>query len=166
MRFRTISGMLILLALATCAAAQDKISGTVKCAKPDQFQKIDIGDKPAHAYAINHFKCMWTKPMEIGGIQTHEDVGTEFDEITSTGARGHGILIGTMSNGDKFTVSTQGKDTYKDGIPGSGSSQGTWSFTNGTGKLKGITGKGTYNGKPDSQGNMVFDVEGEYQLPK
>lgn len=163
MRFRIISA-LIVLALATCAVAQNTLSGTVKCAKPDQMQKIDIGDKPGHAYAISQGKCTWTKPMDIAGVQTHDDVGTNFDEMTSTGAHGHGIVLGTMSNGDKFTVGTQGKDTYKDGKPES--SQGTWSFTSGTGKLKGIIGKGTYKGKPDSEGNMVFDVQGEYQLPK
>lgn len=166
MPYRSISGILVLLALATCALAQNKISGTVNCGKPDQFQKIDVGDKPGHAYSINHFKCIWTKPMEIAGIQTHADAGTEFAEMTSTGARGHGTLIDTMSNGDQFTLSTQGRDTYQDGKPGTGSSQGTWTFTSGTGKLKGITGKGTYNGKPDSEGNMIFNVEGEYQLPK
>ena len=45
-------------------------------------------------------------------------------------------------------------------------SQGTWSFVGGTGKLKGIKGKGTYKGKPDPEGNLIFDIEGEYELPK
>jgi hypothetical protein len=164
MRFKTIAGILIVLALAGFSVAQTKISGTVNCSKPDQFQKIDIGDKPGHAYAISQGKCTWTKPMDIAGIQTHDDVGTDFNELTNSGARGRGYVLGTMSNGDKFVVSTKGMDTYKDGKPQS--TEGTWSFASGTGKIKGITGKGTYKGKPDSDGNMLIDVEGEYQLPK
>src|SRR5262249_19526260 len=56
-------------------------------------------------------------------------------------------------NGDKFTVRTEGTDTVKDGRPQS--STGTWSFASGTGKIKGIQGKGTYKGKPDADGTMV-----------
>ena len=164
MRCKTISVFLSVLALAAFSAAQTSISGTVKCGKPDQFQKIDIGDKPGHAYAISQGKCTWTKPMDIAGTQTQSDVGTDVNEMTSTGAHGHGYVVGTLANGDKMIVSTQGKDTYKDGKPIS--TEGTWSFVSGTGKLKGITGKGTYKGKPDSDGNMDIDVEGAYQLPK
>ncbi len=164
MHRKAISGILLVLALAAISAAQTKISGTVSCGKPDQFQKIDIGDKPGHAYAISQGKCTWTKPMDIAGTQTQTDVGTDFNEMTSTGAHGHGYVLGTMTSGDKFVVRTQGMDTYKDGKPQS--TQGTWSFVSATGKLKGIVGKGSYKGKPDSDGNMVIDVEGSYQMPK
>jgi len=51
----------------------------------------------------------------------------------------------------------------KDGKPDT--TEGTWSYTGGTGKLKGIKGKGTYKGKADSSGNMVVEVEGDYELP-
>lgn len=163
MRCKAISGVVIVLALAAVSVAQTKISGTVNCGKPDQFQKIDIGDKPGHAYAISQSKCTWSKPMDIAGIQTHDDVGTDFNEMTSTGAHGRGYVMGTMSNGDKFVVRTQGTDTYKDGKPVS--TEGMWSFVSGIGKLKGIKGKGTYKGKPDSDGTMVIDVEGDYELP-
>jgi hypothetical protein len=45
------------------------------------------------------------------------------------------------------------------------SGKGTWSYTGGAGKLKGITGKGTYTCK--SQGERVScDIDGEYQLAK
>ena len=39
-------------------------------------------------------------------------------------------------------------------------------LSGGTGKLKRIKGKGTYKGKPDPEGNLIFDSEGEYELPK
>jgi hypothetical protein len=36
----------------------------------------------------------------------------------------------------------------------------------GTGKLKGIKGKGTYKAKMASDGSATGEVEGEYELPK
>ncbi|HMF91963.1 MAG TPA: hypothetical protein VKL40_15070 [Candidatus Angelobacter sp.] len=153
MQLKATGLLLVTLVLPALSLAQTKISGAVKCGKPDHEQKIDIGDKPGHAYAISQGKCAWTKPMTIAGIQTKDDVGTNFAETTSTGARVRGYVLGTMSNGDKFTVRTEGTDTVKDGRPQS--STGTWSFASGTGKIKGIQGKGTYKGKPDADGTMV-----------
>lgn len=58
----------------------------------------------------------------------------------------------------------QGANTVKNGAIQS--SQGTWSFTGGTGKLKGIKGKGTYKGTGTADGGVTYEVEGEYELPK
>lgn len=43
---------------------------------------------------------------------------------------------------------------------------GTWKYTGGTGKLKGITGKGTYKGKGNADGSTTWEVEGDYSLAK
>ena len=67
--------------------------------KPDQQQKIEIGDQPGHAFAINQGKCKWTKPMEIAGTQTKEDIGTGFDEINGNKSHGHGYVVGTLASG-------------------------------------------------------------------
>ena len=40
----------------------------------------------------------------------------------------------------------------------------TWSFAGGTGKLKGLTGKGTCAGTFDASGGATFDIVGEYAL--
>jgi len=45
------------------------------------------------------------------------------------------------------------------------STVGTWSFTGGTGKLKGLKGKGTYKGTGNADGSMTYEVEGDYELP-
>jgi hypothetical protein len=164
MQFKALALFLGALALPALTLAQTKISGTVKCEKPDQSQKIDVGDRPNHAFVISQGKCTWTRPMTIAGIQTKEDVGINSEETTSTGAKVHGYVLGTMSNGDKFTVRTQGNDIYKDG--NLQATQGTWSFASGTGKLKGIQGKGTFKGKPEADGSVAVEVEGEYTLPK
>jgi hypothetical protein len=159
-----VTTVFLFLALPALVAAQTKISGTVKCGKPDQQQKIDVGDKPGHALAVSQGKCTWTKPMTIAGIQTKDDVGTNTEDITATNVHARGYVLGTMSNGDKFTVRTDATDTMKDGKPESTS--GTWSFASGTGKIKGIKGGGKFKGKPDAEGAMVIEVEGEYTLPK
>ena len=56
-----------------------------------------------------------------------------------------------------------GTTTYEKDVPVNGTC--TWKFSGGTGKLKGLTGKGTCNGKFDATGAAVFDIEGEYQVP-
>jgi hypothetical protein len=54
--------------------------------------------------------------------------------------------VDTTDNGDKSYLRTQGTFTTRDQKFESG--EGTWNFTGGTGKLKGIKGKGTYKCKP------------------
>ena len=81
------------------------------------------------AVTLNDTECAWTKPMDMAGIQTKEDVATGSDEISGASARAHGFVVGTMSNGDKFHVRTQGTDTYKEG--NIQASQGMWSFVGG-----------------------------------
>ena len=161
---KTIQTLVVCLALSFFAAAQTKISGTVKCGKPDQFQKIDVGDKPGHALAVSQSKCTWTKPVDIAGAQTKDDLGTDSMDITESGVQTHGYVVGTLTSGDKIYVQTDGKDTSKDGKPVS--TTGTWKFTGGTGKAEGIKGGGAYSGKPDADGNFVIDVTGSYSMPK
>lgn len=162
-RTTTLATLMVLL-LATLAPAQTKISGTSNCGKPEQQQKIDIGDQAGHAFSITQSKCAWTKPMEMAGIQTKEDVVTGFAEMNGASAKTHGFVVGTMSNNDQFHVRFTGTDTYKDGNVAT--SQGTFSFVGGTGKLKGIKGKGTFKGKPDPDGSVVYSIEGDYEVPK
>ena len=66
-------------------------------------------------------------------------------EITGDTASYQGYHVATMANGDTTAVKYQGSAKMKDGKPVSG--EGTWIYTSGTGKMKGIKGKGTYKGK-------------------
>lgn len=163
MRFNGIL-LLAALALPPLAGGQTQISGAVKCSRPDPLQKIDIGDRPNHSYVISQSKCTWTKPMSIANIQTKEDIVTNWDETFSSGARVRGYAVGTMANGDKFIARTLGRDSYKSGI--FQSTQGTWTFSSGTGKLKGIKGGGAFTGTPDADGSLNLEVVGQYTLPK
>ena len=67
-----------------------------------------------------------------------------------------------MDNGDKaFVHVTTGNGTMmKDGkVTGAGS----WVYTGGTGKLRGLKGKGTYNSS-GTQESVEDHVEGEWML--
>ncbi len=164
MRFTIVLECITVLGLATLVPAQTKISGTVQCGKSDEQHMLEVGDHPGHSLMISKGKCSWTKPMEIAGTQTKEDVGTNFDEVRGNKSQGHGYVVGTMANGDKMYVRIQGSSTLKDGTVET--AEGAWNFTGGTGKLKGVKGKGTYKGKGAADGSATYEVEGEYELPK
>ena len=107
--------------------------------------------------------CTWATPMEMEGGKSKDGSSVAFLEITSTRATSMGTYVGNMENGDKFFVSFHDSASVKDGKPGV--SKGTWAFTGGTGKLKGITGKGTHTFTTNADGTSVVDVEGEYAVP-
>ena len=98
MRFTTIWASLMVVALAVAASPQTKISGTVQCGKPDEQHVLEVGDQPNHSLMISKGKCTWTKPMEIAGTQTREDVGTGFDEVVGKRSRGHSYVVGCSSS--------------------------------------------------------------------
>ena len=163
MRDKLFLILALTLSLALTATAQTKTSGTASCAKPDPAYSIDVGDATGHSLSMSKSVCTWTKPMEIAGLKTKDGYDVAYGDASGAKARGSGYHVSTMSNGDKIYVRFQGSDTLKNGKPDT--SAGTWSYTGGTGKLKGIKGKGTYKGKADASGNMVFEVQGEYELP-
>lgn len=163
MRSKLYLILALAVALAATAAAQTKTAGTLSCAKPDPAYSIEVGDRAGHSLSISKSACTWTAPMEIAGLQTKDGYDVAYDDASGAKARGSGYHVSTMSNGDKIFVRFQGNDIVKDGKPET--SEGTWSYIGGTGKLKGIKGKGTYKGKGDAGGNMVTAVEGDYELP-
>jgi hypothetical protein len=102
--------------------------------------------------------------MEMAGAKAKDGTDVEFVEMWSTRATTNGTHVGNMDNGDKFFVSFHDSITVKDGAP-VGPIHGTWTYTGGTGKLKGLTGKGTYTVAPNADGSGAVDVEGEYTIP-
>ena len=164
MPFKSILAFLFVVSLATVAQAQTKISGTNYCAKPDPQTMVQVGDRPNHAFSLGQSKCAWTKPWEIAGTLGKEGVATFSGEITINTFRFHAYYVDEMANGNKAYYRYQGTAILKDGVPQT--EEGTWSLIRGTGKLKGVKGKGTYKGKAGADGSMTYEVEGEYQLPK
>jgi len=151
--------------IASAAVAQTKTSGTLQCSKSDPVNMIEVGDQPGHSFVIAKTACTWSKPMEIEGTQTKDGVSVGSEEISGGKSNGSGSHWTSMASGDKMFVRFQGKSTYdKDGKMLT--SKGTWSYTGGTGKLKGIKGKGTYDGKGSPDGTATYEVEGDYTLSK
>ena len=154
----------VYLATAIVAGAQEKISGTAQCAKPDPQHIVPVEGMRGHSLVVEQSKCTWTKPMEIAGLQTKDGVSTATSDISATTARGRGYHVTTMANGDTWSASYSDTSRLsKDGPPES--TKGTWVFLGGTGKLKGIKGKGTFDCKPAGDVSSC-DIEGEYTLPK
>jgi hypothetical protein len=153
----------VLILAAASAKAQTKISGTIQCAKPDQQTAIPVNDRPGHVFVVAKAKCTWTKPFEIVGVQSKTGEDTAFSEADGAKSRDTGYDVTTMANGDKFFVRFSGTSTSdKNGVLQA--AKGMWSFVSGTGKLKGITGKGTFSGKGAADGSATTEVEGEYQI--
>lgn len=161
MMLRNMFAGLCVLSLVTLAAAQNKVSGSAQCTKPDIQQKVDIPDHPGHALSLSQFKCSWTKPMEVEGVQDKDGIDSSAGEVHGSNGTSHGYYVDNMANGDKTYVHWQGTDAMKDGT-----SEGKWTYTGGTGKFKGIKGGGTYKGKYAQDGSVSFDVEGGYTMPK
>jgi hypothetical protein len=157
---------MVAVAVWLCAAtsnAQNKVSGTAQFSKPDPAHVLPVGDRPDHSMVVEQLKCTWTKPMEIGGDKSKDGISTETADVRGNTGRAHGFHVGTMESGDKFFVSYQGTSTMKEGS--APELKGTWEFSGGTGKLKGLKDKGTYKCAPSGD-SQSCDIEGEYQLGK
>ena len=146
---------------ATTAHAQTKITASQLCAKADPQLIVPVADHPGHALGVLDLKCHWTTPIQVGSDASTDGEDVETVEINGDTARASGRHVSTMQSGDKFFVSYRGTETLKDGTLAA--SKGTWAFTGGTGKLKGIIGKGTYSCAPSGD-SVQCDVEGDYEL--
>ncbi len=156
-------GFAFLALTAAGAGAQTKISGTIQCAKPNSISGVPVNDRPRHDFIVMKAKCAWTKPIELAGMQTKTGDDTVFSEASGEKSRDSGYDVTTMNSGDKFVVRFTGSTIAdKTGTPQEQS--GTWTFVSGTGKLKGISGKGIYKARASADGGMITDVEGEYKI--
>jgi hypothetical protein len=160
MRIKTVFVFLGAAALAASAVAQTKTSGTAQC-KADPPAPVAIGDKSGHSFAIGKAQCTWSG-FEIGGVPYKDGVSVSMDEIDGDKTTSNGYHTATLANGDKTTAHFQGTATVKDAKFQSGG--GTWTFVSGTGKCKGIKGKGTYKGTPNADGTVTYQVDGEYSM--
>src|SRR5437660_11216847 len=85
-------GLLVLVCPVTAivTAAQEKISGTIQCAKPDPQHVVPVEGMPGHSLSVQQSKCTWTKPMEIAGLQTKDAVLTDTSDVSATVVSDHG----------------------------------------------------------------------------
>ena len=150
------------LAMAASAEAQTKFSGTCNQSKPEPNYTVPVGDKTNHAISLAKVKCTWSN-AELAGVALKDEDDVYTSDMSGKTSHDKGYGVGTLANGDKYYVHFEGTTTIENNAPVS--STCTWTFAGGTGKVKGLTGKGTCTGKFDASGAAVFDIKGEYQVP-
>lgn len=162
MKAKSLGLAVLLAAFATSALAQTQFSASSKCAKPDNSQSIEVGDHPGHMLVIEKGSCTWNTPVEIAGLKSTGYTYTEALDVSGAKLQVHGYVVITMENGDKAYARYQGTGSMTGGTT---TGDGAWSYTGGTGKLKGLKGKGTDKVSGGSDGSET-QVEGEYSLPE
>jgi hypothetical protein len=160
MKFRIGIIAYIAFSSATLALAKTRITGTAVCSGPEQVHVMRLGDQADHFFVMSQGKCRWTKPFGIAGTKTQSDQATVTKEVLGSQASVRGYVTETAASGDKFSYHIMGEQVIDHGK--TVSEHGRWTIVNGTGKLQGLKGKGTYAGKLEGK-NMVFDLKGEYQ---
>lgn len=163
MKTRFASLLVLGVLVSMTLSAQTKISGTLSCAKADPMNSIETGDGGGTVMNLVKVQCKWTKAFEMAGLAAKDGYSVAASEMSAGKTKDHGIHVGTMANGDKYYVHFQSTGTMKPDH--SGTSSGTWTFEGGTGKLKGLTGKGTYKSTNNADGTSTVDVVGEYKTP-
>jgi len=166
MKRKSLGLAILLTAFAGSALAQNQISGTLKCGKPDSSdssKSVEVGDYAGHMLIIEKGSCPWSVPMEIAGLKSTAWTGASTADVMGAKFqdRGYGVMM--MENGDKAYVRFQHTGTAKEGVA---TYKGTWSFTGGTGKLKGLKGQGTYKGSGAPEGPNETQINGKYSLPE
>jgi hypothetical protein len=155
------AGGLVLLA-AVSVSGQTKVSGTAKISKPEPVYSLEVGDRPGHVMMLEKAACTWTDTTKWGPEKPKEGYSVSAVDVTATRMTSSGTHVSTTEAGDKMFVSFRDNAPMKDGK--AGETHGTWSYTGGTGKLKGIKGGGTYKVTSNDEGTSL-EVEGEYTLP-
>ena len=163
MKTRFASLLVLGVLVSMTLSAQTRISGSLSCSKPDPVYSIPTGNESGTVMNLAKVSCTWSKTMEMAGVSTKDGSSVSASEVEGGKTKDHGIHIGSMANGDKYYVHFQSTGMVKPDH--SGTSEGTWSFDGGTGKLKGLTGKGTFKSTNNADGTSTVSVEGEYKTP-
>jgi hypothetical protein len=162
MKYKSLG--LLFATIAGSALAQTHISGTCKSGNADssQSQSIEVGDQPGHVLIIEKYPpCIWSVPVEMAGLKSTTSTTAAAVDVSGAKFVDRGYVVISMENGDKVYVRFQGMGSVK---VGAGTGGGTWSYTGGTGQLKGVKGKGTWKSS-ETLDAAEFQVEGEYSLP-
>jgi len=141
--------------------AWKRMSGTTVCDPPSQEHAIPVEGRPHHSYVVNQVKCTWTKPWVVRGLASTEGVGTGVVEDHGNVSFSSGTFVDTMVNGDRGYYDYSFKTKTKDGKPTISGHK--WELLGGTGKLKGVKGKGTCEATLQEDGKVVYECQGKYK---
>jgi hypothetical protein len=101
---------------ATATVALTEFTATVTCSEPDPQQVVAVGYRPRHSLALYQQKCIWTKPVEIGGDKFKDGVSGATAEDNGGNMHARGFHAVTLESGDKVTASMQSSQRLqKDG---------------------------------------------------
>jgi hypothetical protein len=160
---RICSFLIGLCLLVAPTVSAQRLSGQGTCGEPEDQKEIPVGDRPNHSFAVSKSKCSWIRPFEIGGQRAEGGTAVQINERSRSTSKFRGDYLDPMSGGDTVHYSYEGTTTFAGEKP----QKQTWSWTivAGTGKLKGVSGKGTCNGAwPEDK--FRWSCTGAYRLPK
>jgi hypothetical protein len=143
------------------AQAQTTLAGKQQCAKPDPNYTLPVGDHAKHTMSLSGLKCTWSEGDIAGGRLTDE-ADTYTSDISGNLSRDLVYGVGSVASGDKYFIRYAVTTRLKDGAPVR--AQCTWTFAGGTGKLKGLSGKGTCKGTFSADGTGSWDIQGDYLI--
>jgi hypothetical protein len=166
MKYKSLGLTVLLVAFAGSALAQTQVSGALKCDnKAGTGHTMEVGDHPGHVLMIGKAPCTFTAQIEIAGLKSTAYSPAGVTDLNGAKGQSRGYGVQTMENGDKVYVRYQDTSTLTEAGKAV-TFEGTWSYTGGTGKFKGIKGNGTYKGSGATDGETNLQVEGEYTLPQ
>ena len=148
-------------ATAGNATAQTKFAGKCSQGKPDPNHVVRVADGANHVMTLGQVTCTWSSG-DIAGAALKDEIDTVVSDMKGTTSHDRGYGVGSAASGDTYYVRFDGTTTLKGEVPTT--STCNWTFYGGTGKLRGLTGRGTCTGTFDATGAAVFDVVGEYAI--
>lgn len=160
---RLLVAIAVLILTTLFTEGQTKFVATLECDKVSQSLSIDVRDHADHSLTVFQTECSWTKPMEIRGIRSTRYVGTATDETQGNNSTLHGFGVISFSDRSSAAFRFRGTSVQNEDFA---KGEGTWTFSEGDGPLKGIRGNGTYTGRPTKSGKRTYSISGAWRLPK
>jgi hypothetical protein len=149
-----------LLLVSVSAHADNSFNLVGQCAKSEPQYALPVADAPGHLLMVAKTHCTLSGG-EVNGLALKQQDVYASAEMNGVNLTVRGYVIVTAEGGDKAFVTFQGKGTIRDK---SGDEDGTWRFTGGTGKLKGLEGKGTYKGTDKADGTASDEIQGTWNI--
>ena len=163
-----ISLVLIFALGVTTLIAQQKIKVTGKVTFALTIQdSINVGDTEGHMISLSELDGFNVSAGEEKFMDGSQFVSMGFDDLVMGNGthQGYGnfslnedVIFWKYRGNTVTTISSEGKPVT--------TLEGSFTFTNGTGKYENIQGSGTYKGKPMSRTITIMEWEGEYFIKK